>query len=138
MPVVADDADWGIVAELPNAAFGDGPATLADTVTKRITFHGYLRVWNEGHDHGAAPPSNPHHVFEIHPAWKFTAAGAEFDEPGLIKSIKDYSGYGISKLRPMFKSMTDGEWLTAYEQDDDVVVSLRETPNFWLLSQKCN
>jgi hypothetical protein len=85
LPETEDDPDWGIVSELPNAALGDGPSTLADLLSKQITFHGYLRVWNEGHDQGNAPPSNPHHVFEIHPAWKFTATGGEFDEPGLVK-----------------------------------------------------
>lgn len=125
---LSNDDAWGLVAELPNAALGDGPAQLADAVSKRIIFHGYFRVWNEGHDHGATPPSNPHHVFEVHPAWRFIAQGTEFDEPSLVKSIPAYSGYGITKLRPLFTSLADGEWLTAYGDGDDVFVSLRERP----------
>jgi hypothetical protein len=130
-PESSSDDAWGLVAELPNAALGDGPAQLADVVSKSITFHGYFRVWNEGHDHGPTPASNPHHVFEVHPAWKFRAQGTEFDEPSLVKAIPDYSGYGITKLRPLFTSLADGEWLTAYGDGDDVFVSLRDTSNFF-------
>jgi len=130
-PEVAGDDSWGVVAELPNAATGGGPAKLNAALAEQITFHGYFRVWNEGHEHGEAAPSNPRHVFEIHHAWKFTAAGADFDKPSLVKSIPSYSGYGITKLRAMFTSLNNEEWLKVHGSGDDVFVSLRETSNFF-------
>jgi hypothetical protein len=67
-PVVMGDSGWGIVAELPNGKLADGPAKFAKLAGKPITFTGYFRVWDEGHAKGAVHPSNPHHVFEVHPA----------------------------------------------------------------------
>jgi hypothetical protein len=62
--------NWGQVAELPEAALGNGPATLDSLKGQPQTFTGYLRVWDEGHDHGQVFQSNPHHVFEVHPILK--------------------------------------------------------------------
>jgi hypothetical protein len=70
----ADD-DWGIVFELPDAKAGKGPATLKKHVGKTVTFNGYFRVWNEGHWKGTVHASNPHHVFEVHPAWRLHLSG---------------------------------------------------------------
>jgi len=46
-----NDPGWGIVSEFPNARRGNGPM-LFSQATGSITFTGYLRLWNEGHDHG--------------------------------------------------------------------------------------
>jgi hypothetical protein len=66
----ADDNDWGVVFELPDAKSGKGPATLSKHMGQTVTFNGYFRVWNEGHWKGQVHPSNPHHVFDVHPAWR--------------------------------------------------------------------
>lgn len=124
------DNTWGLVAELPNAAMADGPSILNESIGKRLTFHGYFRVWNEGHDHGKAAPSNPHHVFELHPAWQFTGSGTDFNRPDLVKAIPAYSGYGLSKLRPIIETIASEDWLTGYADGENLVISLRESPNF--------
>jgi hypothetical protein len=37
---------------------------------KRVnSLTGNFRVWDEGHAVGSFYPRNPHHVFEVHPAW---------------------------------------------------------------------
>lgn len=68
----SDDADWGVVFELPGAKAGKGPGTLTKLAGKTVTFNGYFRVWNEGHWKGTVHPSNPHHVFEVHSASRCT------------------------------------------------------------------
>jgi hypothetical protein len=130
-PANKKDPSWGIVAELPYASIGDGPAELKDADGEAVTFHGYFRLWNEGHDITRVYDSNPHHVFEIHPAWKFTAQGTSFDRPDLIQAMPGFAGYGITKLRPMVNTLKQGKWLRAYVDNGYLYVSLRETSNFF-------
>jgi hypothetical protein len=112
----ATDASWGLVFELPNAASGTGPATLATLTGQTVTFDGFIRVWNEGHWKGVVHPSNPHHVLEVHPAWSFTAPGSSFDRKDLVTAIANYRGYGLAKYK---KVLTEaGDWLKAYQDAD--------------------
>jgi len=79
---------WGIVAELPNAKSGDGQARLKDVENQSASFIGYFRVWDEGHAVGAVQPSNPHHVFEIHPAWAFRRWGCRVQPMARFRGAK--------------------------------------------------
>jgi hypothetical protein len=125
------DADWGIVFELPDAKAGKGKATLINIASKPVTFKGYLRVWNEGHWKGAVHRSNPHHVFEVHPAWRFTFQGGSFDEPSLIRTMAGYRGYGLSKYEKVLDEA--GDWLKAYQDADFLFVQLQDASNFFQL-----
>lgn len=125
--------EWGLVAELPDAAAGNGPSTLDTNKTKKVTFTGYLRVWNEGHDHGKIFPSNPHHVLELNPAWKLVAGNDSFDDASLIRPMTGFHGYGASKFRPLLQSITDGNWPLAYQDDTYLCVKLRQEDNFYQL-----
>ena len=64
-----NDATWVVVFGLPDASVSEIPAQLNTIKGKTATFDGYFRVWNEGHWKGPVAKSNPHHVFEVHPAW---------------------------------------------------------------------
>jgi hypothetical protein len=110
-----DNADWGIVFELPDAKAGNGPVTLTKNVGKTLTFNGYFRVWNEGHWKGPVHSSNPHHVFEVHPAWRLTFQGGSFDEPSLTRTMTGYRGFGLSKYEKVLDEA--GDWLKAYQDD---------------------
>jgi hypothetical protein len=125
-----DDESWGIVAELPNAIGGKGAATLKTLDKKSIHFRGYLRLWDEGHAKGQVHPSNPHHVFEVHPAWRVEGPGATFDKVSLVKAIPEFHGYGATKFKPLFDSVKDGTWPRAYLDGDHLYVLLRESANF--------
>ena len=127
------DANWGLVAELPNASHGNGPSRLTTLTGKPITFHGYFRVWDEGHGAGASPASNPHHVFEIHPAWGFDGTGVSFTKKNLVASMTDYSGYGASKFKPMFKAISSGAWPLAYQDGQTFFLGLVKNANFYQL-----
>jgi hypothetical protein len=127
----ADDGDWGLVFELPDAKAGKGPATLKKLTKKTVTFTGYFRVWNEGHWKMAVHPSNPHHVFEVHPAWQFTFQGGSFDEPSLIRTMTGYRGYGLSKYEKVLDEV--GDWLKAYQRNDFLFVQLQDASNFFQL-----
>jgi hypothetical protein len=126
-----EDAKWGIVAELPNANEG-GPDELDALKGTELTFSGYYRLWDEGHAHGSAAPSNPHHVLELHPAWAFgtNASHFAFSSPQLVKAMSGYSGYGASKFKPIFKTLDSGDWLNVWQDSNFVYVQLRESPNF--------
>ncbi len=126
-----EDPKWGIVAELPNAK-EDGPHEIAALKGDQVTFAGYFRLWDEGHAHGSATNSNPHHVLELHPAWAFgtDASTTAFNRPELIEAIAGYSGYGASKFKPIFKTLDAGNWLKVWQDSDFVYVQLRESPNF--------
>jgi hypothetical protein len=128
-----DNQDWGLVAELPNAGDGDGPKQLKKLNGKAVTFQGYFRVWDEGHAVGVVHPSNPHHVFEVHPAWGFNGAGATFIDAGLIDSMDGYSGFGATKFKPLFKRLNDGEWPLAYQAGGSLHVGLIKDQNFYQL-----
>jgi hypothetical protein len=125
------DADWGVVFELPDAKAGNGPSTLKKHVGKTIRFNGYFRVWNEGHWKRAVHPSNPHHVFEVHPSWRFTFQGGSFDEPSLIRAMAGYRGYGLSKYEKVLDEV--GDWLKAYQDNDFLFVQLQDASNFFQL-----
>jgi hypothetical protein len=127
----ADDPNWGIVAELPNANEG-GPDQLNALNGTQLVFSGYFRLWDEGHAHGSAAPSNPHHVLELHPSWAFGSdpSNFAFNGPQLVKSMSGYSGYGASKFKPAFKTLDDGDWLNVWQDSDFVYVQLRESSNF--------
>ena len=135
----AADPKWGIVAELPNASEG-GPADLDGEKGNPLTFGGYFRLWDEGHAHGSAADSNPHHILELHPSWAFGSDSSNFvhDGPELVKSIAGYSGYGASKFKPLFNTLRSGAWLNAWQDDDFVYVQLRESSNFHQLPVKIN
>ena len=106
----SDDEDWGVVAELPNTASGNGKVKLGQLAGKPVKFFGYFRVWDEGHSGGAVFPSNPHHVFEIHPAWGFSGTGVNFMRKDLVRPMADYRGYGSTKFKPLFQTLNEGEW----------------------------
>jgi len=131
-----NDPNWGLVAELPNASLGNGPGRLAALAGKPITFHGYFRVWDEGHGRGPSPLSNPHHVFEIHPAWGFNGTGVSFMKTNLVSSMAQYSGYGASKFKSMFKAFTDGTWPLAYQNGQTLFPGLVKNANFYQLPVK--
>jgi hypothetical protein len=88
-------------------------------------------VWNEGHWKTAVHPSNPHHVFEVHPAWRFIFQGGSFDDPSLIRTMTGYRGYGLSKYEKVLDEA--GDWLKAYQDDDFLFVQLQDASNFFQL-----
>jgi|GEM_PF-3292079 len=126
-----DDPKWGMVAELPNANDG-GWDELQGVERGPVTFSGYFRLWDEGHAHGLAAASNPHHVVELHPAWAFGRDPSNFSwsGPELVKPIPGYSGYGASKFKPILQTLQSGDWLNVWQDPDFVYVQLRESPNF--------
>jgi hypothetical protein len=125
---------WGIVAELPNAKGGDGKARLNDLSNQPVTFVGYFRVWDEGHAVGQTHPSNPHHVFEIHPAWAFSGDGVDFSRVDLVDSMPNYRGFGFGKFGPLLKSLAKSRWPLAYTDDDFLHVGLPfKQSNFYQL-----
>lgn len=128
-----DDEDWGIVAELPNTNAGDGKAQLALLKNKPVTFFGYFRVWDEGHSGGAVHPSNPHHVFEVHPAWGFSGTGVNFMRKDLVRPMASYRGYGATKFITLFRTLTDGEWPLAYRSGGRLHLGLMKFANFFQL-----
>ena len=132
----SDDEDWGLVAELPNANSGNGKSKLAQLAGKPVTFFGYFRVWDEGHSHGQVFTSNPHHIFEVHPAWGFSGTGVNFMRKDLVKPMASYRGYGATKFRPLLKSLTDGEWPLAFQADGVLHLGLIEASNFFQLPSK--
>jgi hypothetical protein len=95
------------------------------------TFTGYFRLWNEGHDSGKIYPSNPHHVLELHPIWKFDGSEQHFSSPTSIRAIQGFQGYGASKFKPMLLSVKQKKWLHVYEDADFVYVELRRADNFY-------
>lgn len=133
------DPKWGMVAELPNAS-EDGPDELSGLNGTQVTFSGYFRLWDEGHAHGTAAPSNPHHVLELHPAWAFGSDSTNFafNSPELVKSIPGYSGYGASKFKPIFATLDSGDWLNVWQDADFVYLQLRESSNFHQLPTQIN
>jgi hypothetical protein len=132
----SDDDDWGLVAELPNAKSGNGKSKLAELAGEPIKFFGYFRVWDEGHGAGDAPPSNPHHVFEIHPAWGFSGTGVNFMRKDLVRPMPSYKGYGLNKLKPLFQSLSDGEWPLAFRSNDTLHLGLQRFSNFFQIAAK--
>jgi hypothetical protein len=130
-PVSAADASWGAVFELPDASAGGGPARLKTLTGKTVTFDGYFRVWNEGHWKGVVHPSNPHHVFEVHPAWGFTFQGGSFEDKSRIRTMTAYRGYGLSKYEAVLEEAAD--WLKAYQDNDFLYVQLQDSSNFFQL-----
>lgn len=128
--LTAHDSHWGFVAELPNAASGNGPSLLNSLTGKTITFQGYFRVWDEGHAEGDAPVSNPHHVFEIHPAWGFKGTGVNFFKPQLIFPMSDFSGFGFSKFKSLLEALDGGEWPLAFQDNKELHVGIPRGANF--------
>lgn len=127
------NSDFGIVAEPPNVTAA-GKQTFISLDGKPITFFGYFRVWNEGHDVGAIAPSNPHHVFEVHPIWAIHSGRTNFGNPkvaGIVHSIPGFSGYGASKFGPVLSSVT--QWLKVAEDNQFVYVQLAKADNFYQL-----
>jgi hypothetical protein len=135
-PIVPGDNGWGIVAELPNAALADGPDQFDLLQNKAVTFTGYFRVWDEGHSVGAVHPSNPHHVFEVHPAWSFSGEGANFMRPDMIAAMQDYRGYGATKFKPLLKAVSDEKWPLAYQGGGKLFLGLAKDQNFYQLPVK--
>src|ERR1700680_4347065 len=83
-PISAPDAqgksDFGIVAEPVNLTAATKKAAQALN-GEAVSFKGYYRVWNEGHDFDSGHASNPAHVLELHPAWSFHSTDQDFDDP---------------------------------------------------------
>lgn len=133
-----DDDDWGVVAELPNTSSGNGKSQLAKLAGQPVRFFGYFRVWDEGHAQGHVFPSNPHHVFEVHPAWGFSGTAANgsavnFMRKDLVKPMASYRGYGATKFRPLFKSLADEEWPLAFRAGGKLHLGLLRFSNFFQL-----
>jgi hypothetical protein len=125
--------EFGLVAEPPNVS-----ASLKNTIEslrgKPIQFAGFFRVWNEGHDVGPEPPSNPHHVFEIHPVWGLQGAGVNIPPHGSrVFPMTGYAGYGASKFRPLLTGILQQKWLKVAEDDQFVFVRLLKADNFYQL-----
>lgn len=135
-PVVAGDRGWGIVAELPNARMADGPAKIARLSRKPVTFTGYFRVWDEGHAKGRVEPSNPHHVFEVHPAWAFRGTGVNFTRVDLVAPMNKYRGFGATKFKPLLAAVSDGTWPLAYQDGGRLFLGLAKDQNFYQLPVK--
>lgn len=140
MPLTAprsgSDPNWGMVAELPNAASGNGPSLLGQLAGMSVTFRGFFRVWDEGHGTGASPASNPHHVFEVHPAWGFDGGSIHFLKKNLVRSMAGFSGYGATKFKPMFKAFNDGTWPLAFQDGQQLHLGLVKNSNFYQLPVK--
>jgi len=133
-----DDDDWGVVAELPNTSSGNGKSQLAKLAGQPVKFFGYFRVWDEGHGQGAVHPSNPHHVFEVHPAWGFSGTAANgsavnFMRKDLVRPMESYSGFGATKFKPLFESLTDEEWPKAFRAGGKLHLGLLRFSNFFQL-----
>jgi hypothetical protein len=124
------DSHFGIVAEPPNAS-SSLAGILAANAGEEFRFFGYFRVWNEGHDVGAEPPSNPHHVLEVHPAWGIRFGGQQKVAPNAIFPMQGYQGYGASKFVPLLTSVP--QWLKIAEDSDFVYVQLVKAENFYQL-----
>jgi len=101
-----------------------------------VTFHGYFRVWDEGHGSGAAPLSNPHHVFEVHPAWGFDGGTVNFMRKDLVKKIPGFTGYGRAKYQPMFLAFLNGTWPRAYQDGQRLYLGLARNANFYQMPVK--
>jgi len=130
---------WGLVAEPPNATRDD--AELLESLEgSRVTFTGYMRVWNEGHydDESKKNPdgsSNPNHVVELHPAWHLesTDEGSEdYDFPPTAPMPR-YAGYGLSKAARIFSAVSAGNWPLAYNANGQLHIFLSEESNFYQL-----
>jgi hypothetical protein len=129
-----DATEWGVVAELPNSADGDGQSVLNQHSDSAAVFSGYFRVWDEGHSVGAVHPSNPHHVFEVHPAWGFKIdGGPKFDRKDLIDSMSGFRGFGATIFKPLFQHLDDGDWPMVYQDDTYLYVRLIKASNFFQL-----
>jgi hypothetical protein len=136
VPVAAGDKGWGIVAELPNGKLADGPSKFVKIAGKSVTFTGYFRVWDEGHAKGAVHPSNPHHVFEVHPAWAFKGSGVSFSRVDLVASMGKYRGFGATKFKPLLSAVADEKWPLAYQAGGRLFVGLAKDQNFYQLPAK--
>jgi len=132
----SDDEDWGLVAELPNTNSGDGQSLLNTLAGKPVTFFGYFRVWDEGHGQGQVHPSNPHHVFEIHPAWGFKGVGVNFMRKDLVRPMSGYRGFGATKFKPLLRSLSDEEWPLVFQTEGVLHVGLIRSSNFFQLPVK--
>jgi len=130
-PEPFEDQAFGMTFELPNAAGGDGVATLDTLKNHAVEFRGFWRVWNEGHDVGTVYPSNPHHVLELHPAWAFSSASTTFDRPDLITRIAGFRGYSASQFKLVITSMTTDRWPAVYQTDRDLAVAMAQFQNFF-------
>jgi hypothetical protein len=136
-----DDDDWGVVAELPNTSSGNGKSQLTKLAGQPVKFFGYFRVWDEGHGQGHVFPSNPHHVFEVHPAWGFSGTAANgttvnFMREDLVRPMESYRGFGATKFKPLFKSLRDEVWPLAFRSGGRLHLGLRRFSNFFQLPVK--
>ena len=127
-----NDSQFGIVAEPVNLTSTTNNAAQALS-GKGTTFTGYFRLWNEGHDSGTVFPSNPHHVLELHPVWKFDGVSQHFSSPASIRSMTGYQGYGASKFKPILLLLNQEKWLHVYEDADFIYVQLARADNFYQL-----
>jgi len=129
------DPDWGLVVEPVNLTAGD-KSDISTVSHASADYAGFFRVWNEGHDHGAIQPSNPHHVLELHPNWAYKGSGVDSDRPASIHPMPGFAGYGATKFKPLLQSIANGQWLQAYEDPTFVYIKLRHDQNFYQLPVK--
>jgi hypothetical protein len=122
---------FGIVAEPPNAKTSVNMFTSLRN--QEVTFLGYYRLWNEGHDVTRIFPSNPHHVLELHPTWAVKVGQRVIGSPAVIFPMLGYSGYGVSKYGPLLGSLQTDQWLQVGEDDRFVYVQLKKADNFYQL-----
>lgn len=127
---------WGIVAEPPNAT-NDDSDVLEDLEGSRVTFTGYMRVWNEGHYDDQKKPnpngwSNPNHLLELHPAWHMASddEGSEDYDFTATAPMTRYAGYGMSKATSIFNAVTQGTWPRAYNTSGQLHLLMGEESNF--------
>lgn len=135
-PPSGTDPNWGVVAELPNASAGNGPSLLTQLAGMSVTFHGYFRVWDEGHGTGDSPPSNPHHVLEVHPAWGFDGGSVHFMQQDLVRTMPGYVGYGRAKYQPMLQQISNGTWPRAFQNGTTLRLGLAKHSNFYQMPVK--
>jgi hypothetical protein len=124
---------FGLVAEPPNVTASSKNAV--DSLSgKPVQFAGYFRVWNEGHDVGPLHPSNPHHVFEVHPVWGLRGGTVNIPPNGSrVFPMTGYGGYGASKSRPLLTGLGQQKWLKVAEDNGFVFVQLLRADNFYQL-----
>ena len=128
-PIDVERIAWGTVIEPPNVTSAQA-TELEGREGTTATFEGFFRVWNEGHyddqtDRVAGGYSNPNHVLELHPAWRLTTPSPNsIKREYSLQPMLDYSGYGLSKLRPILNGFAAGKWPTIYQDSEALYIHL--------------
>jgi hypothetical protein len=128
-PIDVERIAWGTVIEPPNVT-PDEAAELEKREGTTATFEGFFRVWNEGHfddetDRRPGGFSNPNHVMELHPAWRITTPSPDsIIHDYTLQPMPKYSGYGLTKLKPILNGFASGKWPTIYQDSEALYVHL--------------